>query len=76
VNGKKAKELRRKVYGEKDIHNRKYFATSGLVETKIPFLSRLATLFTKKYYREQVLIGGVRADESRRSYQRLKRESL
>jgi hypothetical protein len=70
MNGRIAKQIRRKIYGDKNPRDRSYFAT--IRTTKLGFLQQISTLFKKR--KNQKIIGGITADSFRRDYQYAKKQ--
>lgn len=70
MRGKIAKEIRKEIYGKKNYRDRKYFVQTKTI--KLPFLQKLASLFTKR--KMKVMVGGIMADPLRRAYQQLKKD--
>jgi hypothetical protein len=75
MNGRKAKRIRREIYGKEDYRKREYYQDCYIVKHKMGFLQRLATLFLKKYREQRVYVKGIYADGLRRAYQQAKRNT-
>ena len=72
MNGRKAKRIRKEIYGNEDYRKRDYYQDYYIVKDKMGFLQRLAVLFLKKYRERRVYVKGIYSDGLRRAYQKAK----